>query len=449
VETHLGLEQHQVSCDGTLTGAVAALVEELRCASNVCAQGNQVLVWRFETELVDADVLSWVQSQKQGVRLYWSARDKQDATAGVGVAYEISDGLPPIDSSSTLRFFGGTRFDIEQTPGDIWRNFGRARFVLPQIELSRRDGHTMLACHMCTDETVDFDSSRYKLIALLRGLILESEPVPASTAKLINSGDELLSVDKVMGQIQSGDVDKVVLAKRLTLTSSKPLDAFELLKRLKAKVPLSYHFCFQFESGQAFVGASPEQLYARSMRRIDSEAQAGTRVRGQTPDEDAVLELELMASDKDRREHELVLLDIDQTMSKLCIDHGVRDNRQVIKLPNVQHLRSRLSGILNESMTDQEILQALHPTPAVCGTPRAKAMQVIRDCESFDRGYYAGPIGYVSGVGAEFAVALRSGLVEGHHIHLFAGAGIVMGSVADEETREIANKLSLWIDLLK
>jgi len=226
------------------------------------------------------------------------------------------------------------------------------------------------------------------------------------------------------------------------------LDALALLARLRAITPNSFHFCFQPEHGLAFIGATPERLYGRVGRTLRSEAIAGTRPNGATAAETARLGYELLHSEKDVREHVFVREQIRQQLAPLCSTLVVAPEPALLKLTRRQHLWTPISGQLHDHVDDADILSRLHPTSAVGGEPTARALQHIAELEPFDRGWYAGPLGWIAHGSAEFAVAIRSGLVDGAQLALYSGAGIVPGSTADGEWDEIENKISDFVNIL-
>ncbi|MFQ5631178.1 MAG: isochorismate synthase MenF, partial [bacterium] len=202
------------------------------------------------------------------------------------------------------------------------------------------------------------------------------------------------------------------------------------------------YFYFQPEQHVAFLGGSIERLYSKENRMLKSEAIAGTRRRGRTTQEDKALAKDLLHCDKDLREHNFVVENIKENLEKLCHTVDIDDEITLLKLAQVQHLRCRLQGILADDISDAQILQTMHPTPAVGGSPTNKAIAAIKKLEPFDRGWYAAPIGWVSNEASEFVVGIRSGLVEGNKLALFSGAGIVKGSTPDGEWAEIENKIA-------
>lgn len=248
-------------------------------------------------------------------------------------------------------------------------------------------------------------------------------------------------VEEALSTFDRGDLGKVVLARRTELEFSGDVDAALLAERLEAATPGCFHFYVEPEKGTVFLGASPERLFRREGRAIESEAVAGTRPRGASEADDAELRDELLASEKDLSEHAYVRTSIDEALGVLCEELEVGQDISEMKLARGWHLRSRVRGTLREGVTDADVLCALHPTPAVGGYPKSGAVEKIRDLEPFDRGWYAGPVGWIGPEGAEFAVGIRSGLMRGRSLALYSGAGIVSGSAPQDEWAEIEGKI--------
>ncbi len=175
---------------------------------------------------------------------------------------------------------------------------------------------------------------------------------------------------------------------------------------------------------------------------------AGTRPRGATKDDDDALRASLLTSDKDQREHAYVRDSIEAVLNAYCESVTVDQEASEMRLARGRHLVSRVTGVLSTPVSDFELVEKLHPTPAVGGHPTATAVSVIRDLERFDRGWYAGPVGWVGRDAAEFAVALRCGLVSGNQLSLFSGAGIVKGSEPDLEWQEIEQKIVDFVNVI-
>ncbi|HVR34111.1 MAG TPA: isochorismate synthase [Acidimicrobiia bacterium] len=247
----------------------------------------------------------------------------------------------------------------------------------------------------------------------------------------------LESVAAAIDIIESGEAEKVVLARDYALWSKSAFDPIRLLTRLEQRFPDCY--VFQVDG---LVGASPELLVRREGRAITSQALAGSAPRSEDAGEDERLGKELLNSDKETREHASAAASVGRVLADLC-DHLDRDiEPSLVRLANVQHLGTRFRGTLANPVSALDLAGRLHPTAAVGGTPTPVAVELIRRLEHMDRGRYAGPIGWMSADGdGEFAIALRCAELSGARARLFAGAGIVQGSLPEAELEETRIKL--------
>jgi menaquinone-specific isochorismate synthase len=253
-------------------------------------------------------------------------------------------------------------------------------------------------------------------------------------------------VEKALEAFEAKTLEKVVLARRARYDFDEPLDPFALARSLEAATPSCFHFLFQPQPGVAFLGASPERLFRRDGQRLLSEAVAGTRPRGASDAADARLREELKMSDKDQREHGFVREEIREVLTPFCESVEVDAETSDMTLARGRHLYAGISAALKPGVRTLDVLRALHPTPAVGGTPTPEARAMIGAVEPFDRGWYAGPVGWIGREAAEFAVGIRSGLVhqeeEAATLSLYSGAGIVRGSSPEAEWAEIEHKIS-------
>jgi isochorismate synthase len=234
---------------------------------------------------------------------------------------------------------------------------------------------------------------------------------------------------------------KVVLARRRRYRASAVLDPVAVLSRLAARESRGFRFLVEVAEGRAFVGVTPERLVSRTGVAARSEAVAGTRPRGVDAVADRLLGESLLASAKDRTEHDLVVERVRDALAGHAESVRTDAEPRLLRLAYVQHLLTRVHADLRAGTGDVDLVDALHPTPAVAGAPVTRAIDALRELETFDRGLYAGPLGVMSADGAEVAVAIRSALVEGDRLTAFAGAGIVEGSDPAEEWRETGHKL--------
>ncbi len=237
-----------------------------------------------------------------------------------------------------------------------------------------------------------------------------------------------------------GGLRKVVLARRVDVAANGPLPTDQILERLAALYPT----CMVFRVGK-FLGASPELLVRRRGPAVASHPLAGTVARSGSAAADRSLVDGLMASAKDRAEHAFVIDELRARLAPWCEELHVPERPSVLELRNVSHLETRVSGRLRSDLdrpSALELVAALHPTPAVAGTPADAACAYLREVEGFDRGPYAGPVGWVDPSGdGDWALGIRSAVVDGTRAELYAGVGVVAGSDPDAELAETQLKL--------
>ncbi len=255
------------------------------------------------------------------------------------------------------------------------------------------------------------------------------------------------AVSQTAADIRAGHYDKAVLARSVRVTGGG-VSLAEVIGRLVTLFPEAHVFAMR-QGSQWFVGATPERLVSVSGGGVNMDGLAGSTARGRTEEEDERLAQELRASEKNRAEHRAVVDWIVETIEGVVTDVTYPDHPQIRRLANVQHLYTPIRGRLAKSASVFDLLARLHPTPAVAGVPRARALEVIARRETFYRGWYAGPIGWATPNGdGEFAVALRSGLLSASESVLFAGAGIMGDSHPDSEWAETIWKFEPMLQAL-
>ena len=262
-------------------------------------------------------------------------------------------------------------------------------------------------------------------------------------------------VRAAVARIEAGELEKVVLSRTLEVERAVPFSARSVLASLRAADP----GCFTFgvvlagagPGSRHLLGASPELLVRREGREVRSAALAGTAPRSPSPAADEQAARRLLASAKDRREHALVVEAVVAALTPFCETVSVPPEPSVMSTASLWHLSSDVSGLLREPAVDALTLAAaVHPSPAVCGTPAGAALQLIAELEDFDRGLYTGLVGWVDSRGdGEWAVVLRCAEVEGTRARLFAGAGIVAGSDPDAEAVETQAKFVAMLTALR
>jgi menaquinone-specific isochorismate synthase len=248
-------------------------------------------------------------------------------------------------------------------------------------------------------------------------------------------------------KIRARDIEKVVTAMHGQVLSPQPIDVAALLARMSAEYGDCVRFSFT-RAGATFVGATPERLVVQSGLDVEVDALAGSARRVSPAGDDAVV-MGLLASDKDRREHAHVVDAVACALLPLCRILEVPSVPRVRSLRNVHHLWSPVHATRARAGHVLELVERLHPTPAVCGTPREAALGWIATFEPMQRGWYAGAVGWFDGTGdGAFAVAIRSGVIERHRAWLYAGAGIVEGSDPEVEYAEVRTKQAPMLSAL-
>ena len=247
-------------------------------------------------------------------------------------------------------------------------------------------------------------------------------------------------VSTAVNRIQSGELEKVVLARDFTGRSAKKIEVRSILGKLSVEYPSTW--CFAVDG---LVGATPELLLRLSRKMVTSRVLAGTISKTGNDERDLALAASLARSSKDLEEHEYAVRSVADALEPFCTSTNVPESPFVLHLANVMHLATDVTGALVEKLTHVDaftILEQLHPSAAVCGTPREKAAKLISEIESLSRGRYAGPVGWIDAAGdGELGIALRCGQINEDSIRIFAGCGIVAGSDPVKELAESEAKL--------
>ena len=315
-----------------------------------------------------------------------------------------------------------------------------AALVIPEIIVGRRGGQSWLT-------TVGIGSHLPRaepptVAAPARG------PVSVAFADGALSGTRWSrAVADAVARINAGVLDKVVLARDLEVRADAPIDVRWVLARLGERYGNTWVFTVD-----GLVGATPEMLVRLEKGLVTSRVLAGTIQRTGDDAHDLALAASLARSSKDLEEHEYAVRSVADALRPHCTSMNVPESPFVLHLPNVMHLATDVAGVLAGDVTSLGLAASLHPSAAVCGTPRAAASELISELERMDRGRYAGPVGWMDAVGdGEWGIALRCGVIdpeEPERMRLFAGCGIVAGSDPEAELTESDAKLVPMRDAL-
>jgi menaquinone-specific isochorismate synthase len=356
--------------------------------------------------------------------------------------------------------FGGPHFFAAfaflDTVGEA-EPFEAASVFVPRWQVAHRDGKTTAVANVLVegDSPVEALAARvWNAHAKFRSFDFGTPDLP--TGESPASVDEVggrrsyeSAVSRALERISRGEFEKIVLARAKDVKAPAPLHALKLLNGLRQRFPDCTAFSVANGLGQSFIGASPERLLRVEDEVVLTEALAGSAQRGATASEDASLGNRLLHSDKDLREHRIVLDSIVRRLGPLGLDLRYSARPILKRLSNVQHLHTPVEARLPKGVRLLDMLGRLHPTPAVGGTPRELAVPLIAGLEAFPRGLYGGALGWIdSKGGGEFVVALRSALIDGARARMYAGAGIVDGSSPQGEYAETELKFRAMQDAL-
>lgn len=370
--------------------------------------------------------------------IYWQDKEQQQTIACLGQIEECRHIPQPTEQAC---YFGGLAF---QQQGEQWRDFPAIRFIRPALEFKQSQHEFTLTCHFNGQHSIT------KTLALVTRL-QKPQPLAAINNNIISRRD--LPDQQQWAELVELAIEykallpKVVLSRETELLCQNKVNHLDLLGQWQQANPESFHFSLQFSEKQAYISCSPERLFSREKRALKTEALAGTINRGRNEREDQFLLHSLLTDKKIDRENYLVQEFIISNLRRLKAQVSC-ENAHVMQLQNVQHLCVPINATLNADTTDAKLLYQLHPTPAVGGCPKQPALQFINDKEPYLRGWYAGAVGYLSDEKSDFSVAIRSALVAGNKITLFAGAGIVTGSIAAQEWQELDNKIRTILDII-
>ena len=342
---------------------------------------------------------------------------------------EVQDALAAIETDDELGRPGSGAVAFATLPFDP---DAAAAFVVPEIIVGRAaDGTRWVTTVSATGELPEPEIGAAVGVA-------EPRPSRYQVAGVQDVEAWMQTVADATKRIAAGDFDKVVLAREVRVTADVDLPRLALLHRLRRAFP----GCFTFAVGP-LVGASPELLVSRAGETVRAHPMAGTAPRGGDPTTDARLAATLLASAKDRAEHQITIDMVWETLLPFSSYVDSEPEPSIVAVANVQHLATMVEGRLSHPPASVlELVAALHPTPAVAGWPVDPALAYIAAEEGIDRDRYAGPVGWVDAAGnGTWAVGIRSAIVDGPVARLYAGVGVVADSDPQAELAETEAKL--------
>ncbi len=348
-------------------------------------------------------------------------------------------------------------FAFDPAGGDTspWSSFPPALAVLPELSLLRSGGRSWLTLSAVVGPGAGARETQERLARRLASLsespLPMLDPHPSGETRITSATPPGRYEDAVAAaaeMIAAGRLEKVVLAREVVVEAPAAHDPAATFGALRELFPSCFCFCAGSPEG-AFLGASPELLVRRRGASAAAVALAGSTRRSADPAVDDHLGEQLLRSAKNRREHEIVTRRIERTLGPRSVWVEAEAEPVLVRVANIQHLATPVHAQLAEPLSALELAALLHPTPAVGGEPGAAALEAIAELEGMDRGWYAGPLGWMDAAeDGELCVALRSALLRDRTAHLYAGAGIVADSDPSAELAETELKLEALLPLL-
>ncbi|UII55315.1 isochorismate synthase [Cytobacillus spongiae] len=425
------------------------------------------------------DPLSFYAAGKEnffGERFFWKDPSDETTIIGIGICKQIQsdqasdrffhveeewarlnkDSL--VDNSFQLNgtgptMFGGFSFDPLKERTELWSKFSHTLFHVPKYMLTHVNGQSYLTTNViCTKHD---DASLFEKIEAERRTLLTNVELPINQeVPMIKEAVEIEpsewkdTVSSIVKGLKTGPIKKVVLARELRLQFNHEFDIESVLQKLYEEQRQSYIFAFE-SNGDCFLGASPERLVKKNGDEVFSTCLAGSTPRGKNKEDDELLGEQLLSDQKNLVEHQYVVDMIKTAMKDECIEVHLPDQPQLMKMRDIQHLYTPVTGKTQNDTSLLRLVKRLHPTPALGGLPRMEALEKIREVEQLDRGYYAAPLGWIDYQGnGEYAVAIRSALIQKTEASLFAGCGVVEDSNAESEYLETKIKFRPMLSAL-
>ncbi|WP_240620418.1 isochorismate synthase [Peribacillus acanthi] len=453
------------------------LLNGLQTAVNKAKESNHLVLFSYVKKMQPLSPLSFYISGREqfvGERFYWREPNGEVEIVGLGRLEKLSSSNSQqryeqinqqwqeivrgavIISEDTKQatgplLFGGFSFDEKVKEHILWDQFGDSLFYIPKRMLTTLNNETYLTLNiLCEpgDDTNQLMSYVYETVE--ENLSKDSNIFNLACCRMEEIATDiwLEKVGEAIQEIKEGKMDKVVLAREARLTFEDKVSSEVTLRNLITDYPTS--FIFSLESGSdCFIGASPERLIKKQGSILLSTCLAGSIGRGNSEEDDDKLGKELLSDPKNRMEHQFVVETIENALQEHCSEVLVPEMPVLMKVKHIQHLYTPVVAKCEADLSIFKLVKSLHPTPALGGLPKEKAVEWIRNHEPLERGFYAAPIGWTDAYSnGEFAVAIRSGLIQGQEVSLFAGCGIVEDSDPNLEFNETSIKFKPMLHAL-
>jgi isochorismate synthase len=463
-----------------LEAATSALHSRLREGAELAAQRSRRTLVSVTVPVVEVDPCAVAFSSRLASDRWfcWEQPDRGFALAALGSAHEatsrgdrrfeevareclrlnegaILDEPAGLPSGAGPVWTGGFAFDPRGAVSPAWSSLAPASMALPELSLCRAEGGAFLTVNLVVAPGADVAALEGRVATRLGGLrddplpLLDPHPTDRPAIRsVLPPGEFEAAVEAATGRIAASEMTKVVLAREVVVEAASAHDPGPIFGALREQFPSCFCFCCGTPEA-AFLGASPELLVRRAGAGASTVALAGSTRRSSDPAVDDHLGEQLLRSDKNRREQRIVIERIVRELRPHAVWVESAAEPTVVKVANIQHLATPVIAQLAEPRSAIELAGLLHPTPAVGGEPWSEAEAAIGALERMDRGWYAGPVGWMDATeDGEFCVALRSALLRDREARLFAGVGVVAGSDPAAELEETEVKLQALLPLL-
>lgn len=438
-------------------------------------------------EQLDPLAVLEVLAQKNSFQYYWEfPEEKLAISAGKSIVSINSEGVNRFENISSqinnwkeriveystfnhslagVHFLGGFSF-FEKVNSYDWSEFGGAHFIVPEWTFIKDGELSILTLNHIIKPLDDVEFLNNSIHHLLSSITNKLKTLTNSVNQAIKKADFVQSIQlqennraldnwrnnitKAKNNIRSGKYDKIVLSRKIDVKINGEYHPTRILNALRNEYPACYTFLFRPAGKTSFIGCTPERLLSIRSNYILTEGLAGSISRGETATDDTILEKKLLNSEKDLLEHQYVLKSIEIRLKDFSDEINYPKKPGIKKFTNVQHLYTPISAWMRQHYDAFMILKRMHPTPAVGGFPTLNALPDIPDLELYDRGWYAGPVGWINSKGrGDFVVAIRSGLVNKSIASFYAGCGIVEHSDPDSEWEETKLKFIPMLEAIK
>jgi len=438
-------------------------------AINKSIKLNSSIIFAYSQQINPININNFIGYEEDATenQIYWEQKSKNISFISIGQITslntdEIDKNAINIEANSHLKnmihlnestqvsiptFIGGQNFNIYKENSNQWSDFPISYYLVPKILIMNNDGYYSITFYYLINPKSTRVDIHDKILETLHEIsnpksskINNKKTIVSNSSYLLDNESLLNKINEAQSSINNKDLIKIVISNILTYDVEN-INYTRILEKLSSNYPSCSIFFYKLKNKGIFFGASPEMILKKETNKISIDALAGTISSGNTEKEIKNNSDFLYQNFKINEEHDIVVMGIKKSLLKIGINSR-SSKKEIMKLKNLLHLKTSITAKVKEEINILDILDEITPTPALSGYPKNKSIEKINELENFDRGWYAGPIGWInSNCESEFYAGLRSAYVNKNKINLFAGAGITLNSNPLEEIKEIDNKL--------